>query len=72
MLKVHTLHTWFTLDLFDSGQFARDELSEEREPLGEGYWKSVASRARKAATLMGDTWATLLQAEITKLSKRIY
>lgn len=72
LLKVHTLHAWFTLDSFDSGHFARDELSEEREALGEGYWKSVASRARKAATLMGDTWATLLHVEITKLSKRMY
>ena len=57
-LKVHTLHAWFTLDSSDSGHFARDELGEEREPLGEGYWKSIASRARKAANLMGDAWAT--------------
>lgn len=29
-------HAWFTLDSFDSGYFAMGELSEEREPSGEG------------------------------------
>lgn len=54
LLKVHTLHAWFTLDSFGSEHFAREELSEEREPLGEGCRKSVSSRVSQAATLMGE------------------
>lgn len=55
--KVHTLHAWFTLDSSDSGHFARDELGEEREPLGEGYWKSIASGPGKLQI----SWETLGQ-----------
>ena len=42
------------LDSFGSEHFARDGLSEGREPLGEGCWKSLATRASEAATLVGD------------------
>lgn len=58
LLKVHTQHAWFTLDPSGSEHFARDELSEEREPLGEKRRGSVASGASQAATLLGADWET--------------
>ena len=71
-LKVHTLHAWFTLDSSDSGHFATDELGQEREPLGEGYWKSIASRGQESCKSHGRRLGNLSHVEITELSKRIY
>lgn len=72
LLNVHTLHAWLPRDFFGSQHFSRDQMSKEREPLGEGYWKSVASRTSEAAALVGEAWVTVLHVETAELSKRTY
>lgn len=66
-LKVHTLYAWLTLKSLSSGHFARDELSQERQLLGKGSWKTVATRASKTAALLGEAWATVLCVEAAEL-----
>lgn len=66
--KVHTLRAWLTLNSLSSGHFARNELSQERQPLGKkGCLKSVAIRDNKGATLLGQAWATVLCVETVEL-----
>lgn len=69
MLKVHAPRAWFTLDLFGSGHFVTNEWSEEREPVGKGWWENVASRASKSTTLLESLGQPYLRQELQSTGK---